>query len=187
VEPVDAVPAAAEEDIAIANYGSSNMGMLKHVYRRGLALRYGKAMQCIAGIHYNYSLDEQLWRVLAASEPRSGRTTAKACSRKLPGHDPQFPPLQLAADVPVRRLAGAVDGFLRGRRTSSTPCPTTPCSCPYATSLRMSDSATRTMPSRPAPAREQPGQLRQRPDASRQPAVRAVCSAGHQADGEWIS
>ena len=24
--------------------------MLKHVYRRGLALRYGKAMQCIAGI-----------------------------------------------------------------------------------------------------------------------------------------
>jgi hypothetical protein len=121
-----------EEDIAIANYGSSNMGMLKHVYRRGLALRYGKAMQCIAGIHYNYSLDEQLWRVLAASRnQRSAHARPpKRASQKLPGHDPQFPPLQLAADVPVRRLAGAVDGFLRGRRTSSTPCPTTPCTCP---------------------------------------------------------
>ena len=45
-----------EEDIEIAWYGKSNIGMLKHVYRRGLALRYGKAMQCIAGIHYNLSL-----------------------------------------------------------------------------------------------------------------------------------
>jgi glutamate--cysteine ligase len=62
VEPVHAGQLPAEEDIAIAWYGSSNMGMLKHVYRRGLALRYGKAMQCIAGIHYNYSLDEGLWR-----------------------------------------------------------------------------------------------------------------------------
>ena len=43
-----------EPEIEIANYGTSNIGMLKHVYRRGLALRYGKAMQCIAGIHYNY-------------------------------------------------------------------------------------------------------------------------------------
>jgi glutamate--cysteine ligase len=57
-----------EEDIEIAWYGKSNLGMLKHVYRRGLALRYGKAMQCIAGIHYNYSLDERLWRILAEHE-----------------------------------------------------------------------------------------------------------------------
>jgi glutamate--cysteine ligase len=52
------------------------LGMLKHVYRRGLALRYGKAMQCIAGIHYNYSLDERLWRVLAEHEASS-----KPCRR----------------------------------------------------------------------------------------------------------
>jgi glutamate--cysteine ligase len=57
-----------EEDIDIAWYGTSNLGMLKHVYRRGLALRYGKAMQCIAGIHYNYSLPEKLWQVLALNE-----------------------------------------------------------------------------------------------------------------------
>ena len=38
----------SEQEIEIAWYGTSNLGMLKHVYRRGLALRYGKAMQCIA-------------------------------------------------------------------------------------------------------------------------------------------
>ena len=58
----------SEEDIEIAWYGKSNIGMLKHVYRRGLALRYGKAMQCIAGIHYNFSLPEALWSLLQADE-----------------------------------------------------------------------------------------------------------------------
>lgn len=54
----------AEADIPIAWYGTSNTGMLKHVYRRGLAERYGKTMQCIAGVHYNFSLPEALWSVL---------------------------------------------------------------------------------------------------------------------------
>ncbi|HEU4375359.1 MAG TPA: glutamate--cysteine ligase, partial [Telluria sp.] len=68
-----------EEDIEIANYGTSNIGMLKHVYRRGLALRYGKAMQCIAGIHYNYSLSEKLWPLLAADAgiPEERRTALR--------------------------------------------------------------------------------------------------------------
>ena len=58
----------ADPDIPIAWYGSSHIGMLKHVYRRGLALRYGKSMQCIAGIHYNYSLPPALWERLRADE-----------------------------------------------------------------------------------------------------------------------
>jgi len=53
-----------EADIPIAWYGTSNSGMLKHVYRRGLAERYGKAMQCIAGVHYNFSLPDAFWQVL---------------------------------------------------------------------------------------------------------------------------
>ena len=61
-----------EAGIPIAWYGSSHIGMLKHVYRRGLALRYGRAMQCIAGIHYNFSLSEDLWRVLQAAEQTPG-------------------------------------------------------------------------------------------------------------------
>lgn len=61
-----------EEEIPIAWYGTSHIGMLKHVYRRGLALRYGKAMQCIAGIHYNFSVAEDLWRRIKAEEAVPG-------------------------------------------------------------------------------------------------------------------
>src|SRR3546814_4201470 len=53
-----------EAEIPIAWYGTSNTGMLKHVYRRGLAERYGKTMQCIAGLHYNFSLPDTLWDLL---------------------------------------------------------------------------------------------------------------------------
>lgn len=53
-----------EADIQIGWYGTSNTGMFKHVYRRGLAERYGKRMQCIAGVHYNYSLPDRIWPLL---------------------------------------------------------------------------------------------------------------------------
>lgn len=54
---------ASEQDIRIADYGSSNIGQLKHIYRVGLEYRYGKMMQCIAGIHYNFSLPEAFWPI----------------------------------------------------------------------------------------------------------------------------
>ena len=60
-----------EEHIPIAWYGTSHIGMIKHVYRRGLALRYGKSMQCIAGIHYNYSIAEELWEHFRKEEQSS--------------------------------------------------------------------------------------------------------------------
>lgn len=50
-----------EDSIHIAEYGSSNAGTMKTVYRRGLGHRYGKMMQVIAGIHYNYSFSEAFW------------------------------------------------------------------------------------------------------------------------------
>ena len=50
--------------IPIAEYGSSNIGKMKHVYRKGLWHRYGRTMQAIAGIHFNYSVPESLWPVL---------------------------------------------------------------------------------------------------------------------------
>lgn len=58
----------AEEDIPIAEYGSSHIGMIKHVYRQGLAVRYGRKMQCIAGLHYNFSLSAGLWELLCREE-----------------------------------------------------------------------------------------------------------------------
>ena len=50
-----------ETDIPIAYYGSSNIGTMKRVYRNGLGARYGRAMQAIAGIHYNFSLPNAFW------------------------------------------------------------------------------------------------------------------------------
>lgn len=52
------------ESIPIAWYGESNVGMMKHVYRRGLDVRYGRIMQAISGIHFNYSVPEAFWPVI---------------------------------------------------------------------------------------------------------------------------
>ena len=45
-----------DETIPLARYGSSNIGRAKSVYRMGLGHRYGRRMQTISGIHYNWSL-----------------------------------------------------------------------------------------------------------------------------------
>jgi len=47
--------------IPIARYGRSNVGRAKTVYRIGLAHRYGRRMQTISGVHYNFSLPEAAW------------------------------------------------------------------------------------------------------------------------------
>lgn len=53
-----------ENEIPIADYGQSNLGLFKKIYRRGLSHRYGLFMQVISGVHYNYSLPDQIWPVL---------------------------------------------------------------------------------------------------------------------------
>ena len=53
-----------DDSIPIAKYGSSNIGTMKNVYRQGLWHRYGRSMQAIAGIHFNYSVPKALWPVL---------------------------------------------------------------------------------------------------------------------------
>ncbi len=53
-----------DESIPIAEYGTSNIGRMKHVYRHGLWHRYGRTMQAIAGIHFNFSAPEALWPTL---------------------------------------------------------------------------------------------------------------------------
>lgn len=63
---------AGDEAIPIARYGSSNSGRLRHLYRVGLAHRYGRMMQVIAGVHFNYSLAPQAWPLLAESGAAHG-------------------------------------------------------------------------------------------------------------------
>jgi glutamate--cysteine ligase len=50
----------ADDMIPLGRYGTSNVGRAKSVYRMGLSHRYGRRMQTISGIHYNFSLSEQL-------------------------------------------------------------------------------------------------------------------------------
>lgn len=51
-----------QEQIPIAQYGDSYIGKLKTIYRHGLWHRYGRKMQTISGVHYNWSLTEEFWR-----------------------------------------------------------------------------------------------------------------------------
>ncbi|WP_439102306.1 glutamate--cysteine ligase [Congregibacter sp.] len=52
---------AGDAGIPVARYGSSNVGRMKTVYRYGLGNRYGRLMQAIAGVHYNFSMPETYW------------------------------------------------------------------------------------------------------------------------------
>lgn len=52
---------AGGENIPLAYYGTSNAGIMKNVYRRGLGHRYGRTMQVIAGVHFNFSFDDAFW------------------------------------------------------------------------------------------------------------------------------
>jgi glutamate--cysteine ligase len=59
------MPCALKDDssIPIARYGSSNVAQMKEAYREGLGHRYGRVMQAISGVHFNYSLPDQFWPV----------------------------------------------------------------------------------------------------------------------------
>ncbi len=131
-------PLPEEEVIPIARYGNSNIGRLKYVYRKGLALRYGKTMQCIAGIHYNFSLPETLWPVLQVAEDDTQSLRDYQSER------------YIALIRNFRRYSWllmylfgaspALDaGFLRGRPHKLQQLDAQSLYLPYATSLRMSD------------------------------------------------
>lgn len=53
-----------EEDIVLAQFGTSNIGKMKTLYREGLKNRYGSMMQAIAGVHFNISFPETVWQSL---------------------------------------------------------------------------------------------------------------------------
>ncbi|MGI2066491.1 glutamate--cysteine ligase [Shewanella sp. MF08487] len=53
-----------EQQIPVARYGSSNTGMMKTLYRKGLTYRYGALMQIISGVHFNFSVSQELWQRL---------------------------------------------------------------------------------------------------------------------------
>jgi glutamate--cysteine ligase len=67
------MPSVLPEDdqIPLATYGKSNVGKLKTLYRKGLGHRYGRSMQSIAGVHYNFSMSDNFWSLYKKEEKSS--------------------------------------------------------------------------------------------------------------------
>lgn len=55
-----------QNQIPLAQYGSSNVGSMKTLYRKGLKNRYGSMMQAISGVHFNFSLPYNFWQAYQA-------------------------------------------------------------------------------------------------------------------------
>lgn len=124
--------------VPIAYYGNSNAGTMKTVYRRGLGLRYGRVMQAIAGIHYNYSLPEAFWplwqQLLASSLPLTSfiAESYMGMVRNIQRYGWLVPYLFGAAPAVCR-------SFIGNRATDLQIFDTNTLYYPYATSLRMGD------------------------------------------------
>ena len=71
----------ADDDIPLAYYGESNLGRLKKAYRSGLGYRYGRGMQTICAVHYNFSFPDNFWDWLRTAE-QSTETTAEFRNRR---------------------------------------------------------------------------------------------------------
>ena len=67
-----------EADIPVAYYGTSGAADFRTVYRRGLSLRYGKKMQTIAGLHYNFSPSADFWIGLAQTRGEKNTTSFRS-------------------------------------------------------------------------------------------------------------
>lgn len=108
----------ADETIPIGRYGSSNVARAKSVYRMGLAHRYGRRMQTISGIHYNWSL------------PGVGSDEYFALIRNFRRH--AFLLLYLFGASPA-----VCSSFVAGRQHELQPLTGGTMYMPYGTSLRM--------------------------------------------------
>lgn len=129
---------SGEAGVPIAKYGSSNSGMMKHIYRRGLGYRYGKAMQVIAGVHFNYSLPESFWRLYQGLENNNQELREFiddqyfAIIRNLQRFGWLVPYLFGASPAICK-------SFLGGKSTNLQEFDANTYYGPYATSLRMGD------------------------------------------------
>ncbi|MFC0180489.1 glutamate--cysteine ligase [Thorsellia kenyensis] len=129
---------ANDEEVRIAEYGSSNIGKLKALYREGLKQRYGAVMQTIAGVHYNFSFPMSFWSAyLGVGDEVTGKNEISAAYLKLIRNYYRFGwviPYLFGASPAICR------SFLNNKLTK-LPFEFTDSMAylPYGTSLRLSD------------------------------------------------
>tara|TARA_B100001146_G_scaffold211277_1_gene209777 strand:+ start:326 stop:1885 length:1560 start_codon:yes stop_codon:yes gene_type:complete len=132
-----------DNSIPIARYGSSNIGQMKHFYRVGLSSRYGRLMQAIAGIHYNFSLSDDFWSHWQEIQGNTLPTASyrSECYLALVRNFYRYTWL-------VAYLFGAspavCGSFVEGKKHQLEPFGQSSYYLPYATSLRMSDLGYRS-------------------------------------------
>ncbi|QYM94942.1 glutamate--cysteine ligase [Dickeya ananatis] len=128
----------AGQDIELAQYGSSNIGRFKTLYREGLKNRYGALMQTISGVHYNFSLPLAFWQARAGiADADSGKEAISAGYFQLIRNYYRFGwviPYLFGASPAI------CSSFLQGKETH-LPFERSKgmLYLPYATSLRLSD------------------------------------------------
>lgn len=129
---------AGETSIPLAQYGSSNAAQMKTAYRRGLGLRYGRAMQVIAGVHFNYSFSEAFWQLYQQLSDNNDELQTfiseqyMGLIRNLLRYGWLIPYLFGASPAVCK-------SFLNGKRTMLQEFNNNTYFEPYATSLRLGD------------------------------------------------
>ena len=127
-----------DEAVPIADYGGSNEGLFRTVYRRGLGHRYGRAMQAIAGVHFNFSPAESIWAALRETDAGAADTNDYRAERFM-GLVRNYRRMAWI----VAYLFGAspviARSFVPAGHPRLQPLGETDWYAPYATSLRMSD------------------------------------------------
>lgn len=128
----------AESEIPIARYGRSNIGMMKHIYRRGLSWRYGRTMQTISGVHFNYSFPMELWPVLQELQ-NDRRRLREFTDDAYFGMLRNFQRLGWLVPYFFGASPAVCKSFFHGRNPGFAEFDRHTYFRPYATSLRMSD------------------------------------------------
>jgi glutamate--cysteine ligase len=129
---------AGDEGIPLAQFGRSNIGKLKTVYRHGLGMRYGRIMQAISGVHFNYSFPAGLWDALETIHesrlPRQDFVSAQYFGVLRNYRRFGWLVLYLFGTSPA-----VSKSFFAGRETDLPALDADTFHEPYGTSLRMSD------------------------------------------------
>ena len=135
------MPCVVEGDasIPIAQYGSSNLARMKTVYRRGLGLRYGRMMQAIAGVHFNYSYPEEFWRLYQSILGDAARDLQGFVSESYLGMMRNLQRIGWLVPYLFGASPAICASFLGASPTSLDRWRQYSYYAPYATSLRMGD------------------------------------------------
>jgi glutamate--cysteine ligase len=131
---------AHQDEIRLAQYGRSNVGRMKTLYRQGLKNRYGSMMQAISGVHFNFSIPNEFWQhyqqLLADQTPLADFISNQYLSLIRNYKRYVWLIVYLFGASPTM-----CKSFLEGRKSKYpfSPLGEGALYLPYATSLRMSD------------------------------------------------